>query len=232
MRENGKRLLRCLLAAVIGALFFGMAVFADEYSIPTYNVPKKVTLTLYSSKNTLWGEQRTMTENLGSINSPIKVKNMKVSDKSVAAVKKTYYDFGEYGSTSFEVTPKKAGTTTLSFKWNGKTYKTKITVIKYSNPIESIKIGKNTISGTKFKTQTGRTLRFATYGSSKSQKITVKLKKGWKLQHVEYFKKGWMKSDFVKGNRVKINKDAAVMLAFDVVNSSTGQKEDVWLRFK
>ena len=59
--------------------------------------------------------------------------------------KLVYEDIGFMKSLSF--VPKSAGKTVITTKVGNKTFKTNVTVYKYTNPISSIKIGKTAVSG-------------------------------------------------------------------------------------
>ena len=78
----------------------------------------------------------------------------------------------------FTFVPKQAGTTTTSIKIGSKTYKTKITILKYKNPIVSITINGKKISGRKFNKTDVIRLNYNTY-KGKKNKITYQIKNGW-----------------------------------------------------
>lgn len=78
----------------------------------------------------------------------------------------------------FTFVPKQAGTTTTSIKIGSKTYKTKITILKYKNPIVSITINGKKISGSKFNKTDVIKLNYNTY-KGKKNKITYQIKNGW-----------------------------------------------------
>ena len=73
---------------------------------------------------------------------------------------------------------KRQGTTTTSIKIGSKTYKTKITILKYKNPIVSITINGKKISGSKFNKTDVIKLNYNTY-KGKKNKITYQIKNGW-----------------------------------------------------
>lgn len=63
--------------------------------------------------------------------------------------------------------------------------------------------------------------------------ISFNLKKGWKLQSVEYAKKTWQKSEEIKnGGRVPVSGGAGFGVTADVKNTKTGQMETVVVYFK
>lgn len=104
------------------------------------------------------------------------------SNKKVATVK--VYNFEREGkySKGYMVTRKGYGSTNIkvTVKIGKKTYtKTcKYTFYKYSNPFSSLKIGKNTYT----KKMSSSTLKLAQ--SKLSGKISIKLKKGYKLKYI------------------------------------------------
>ena len=82
---------------------------------------------------------------------------------------------------------KKAGTTVVTCKSGGKTYKRKVTVKKYVNPVSSVTItgvnkGKNIAGKTKKK-------NYVNFKGVKcaNSKITVVPKKGWTLENIHFF---------------------------------------------
>lgn len=133
----------------------------------------------------------------------IKKKNVTSSKKSVASIyalekrnstysyKYEYYNGAkdhEYSSKSYGydigVTFKRAGTTKVKFKIGDKSYTSKLTAKKYTNPVKSFKFADKTIDKSKFKKQN-------TYGTSykKNQdnaKLTVKAASGWKIINVSF----------------------------------------------
>lgn len=79
---------------------------------------------------------------------------------------------------------KKAGTATISYKIGTKTYKTKVTLKKYTNPLKSITIsgvsgGKNIAS--KVNKSTNASLKMTKSSSNGSVKISTK--SGWKITY-------------------------------------------------
>ena len=68
---------------------------------------------------------------------------------------------------------KKPGKVTITTKIRKKTYKTKLTILKYENPISSVKIGKTTIKGNRFNKATTIYLSYSKY-QNKKQKIKRK----------------------------------------------------------
>ena len=86
---------------------------------------------------------------------------------------------------------KKPGKTTLSYKWKGKKHKVRITVKKYHNPLKSLKIGSKQYKGKFDKYATNVFWTYESGGSADSYlkgKIKVKPKKNWKVKSIKYLK--------------------------------------------
>ena len=132
------------------------------------------------------------------------VKSVKSSNTSVLEVASStgskvsysevdYMDGGKESSRVSEYAyinfiPKKAGTSTISFKVGKKTYKTKVTVKKYTNPVASVTMegvnkGKDFSSKSK-KAAFGITAKITT--SKDLSKLKVKAAKGWELTNIHY----------------------------------------------
>ena len=74
--------------------------------------------------------------------------------------------------------PKRAGKTVITTKVGNKTFKTNVTVYKYTDPISSVKIGDTTISGSKFAKTDRIYLSYDKYAGKKIN-LKFKTKKGW-----------------------------------------------------
>lgn len=90
-----------------------------------------------------------------------------------------------FSNASIYFTIRKAGTSVISFKINDTTYKTKVKVYKYTNPIKTLKItgiknGKNQASKFKKKTDTNVTLK----KNVSSPILSIAAKKNWKITSV------------------------------------------------
>lgn len=112
-----------------------------------------------------------------------KISNPKSSNKSVAtaSIKK------EKDVWVLTVSLKKTGTTTISYSGTGYTRKIKLTVKKYTSPVQSLKIGKTTLTS-KYKNS------YQSTGSALNGKISVKTKNGWKLNKAWKFKSSLLTS--------------------------------------
>ena len=168
MKKTSKKLLSFLLA--FGMIIAMFAVTSATGWAADEHVPASATLVAYP---------KPATESLASLSS--KVSGLKSSNKAVVTVKlsKSTYGTSQTYYTILAV-PKKAGTATVSFKCQGKTYKIKVTVKKYVNPVKSVKIGATTVPGSRFKSSSETSLSYAKF-AGKKVKTTVTLAKGWKL---------------------------------------------------
>lgn len=216
MKKKFRKILGLLL--VLTVLFTALPVSAAQVNI---YVPSEINVTLYPSKDSKNSESL--------CSAPGKVTSLKTSDKSIVTL--TTKKFGN-GETLINLVPHKKGTTTVSFKYKGKVYRTRVTVEKYTSPVKSIKIGNATISGSKFKSSSKLTLSYAKYGNKKA-KVNITPAKGWKIEGFGYWQKGWMKSDFYQnGKIVSIKGGKGCELFFFATNSKTGCSEDITITFK
>lgn len=97
---------------------------------------------------------------------------------------KDYSSSSRYGSIS--LTAKKAGTSTVSYKIGSKTYKTKLTVKNYVNPVKSLTV--SGISGnlaSKFKSYSWANAKIASSKSNGTVKVTAA--SGWKITSVDLY---------------------------------------------
>ena len=133
-----------------------------------------------------------------------KILNLKSSNTSVATVKKEPFDGNMYSIT---IKRKKQGTATISFtvqRKNGKKYsfKSKISVYNYTNPLSKCTFGKTDYR----KTFDKENNHFISLGdTAKKGKINVDMKKGYKLEGL-YF------CEFGTGARKKIKNGSTITL--------------------
>jgi len=174
-----RKSLGLLLLAVVMLFGFGAAAKAEEYvnNTPYWQSTWK-TYFVKGGSYYLW---------LDGVASKEDVTDLKVSNKKIATAKLTEFSEGDY---IVEVSPKKAGTVTVSAKAkaNGKTYdlKTKFKFYKYTNPFKSFKIGKKSIAK-KFASRDYYT-KMGLFNGTKTlskQKISIKVKSGWKIRRIE-----------------------------------------------
>ena len=173
MKKSSKKLLSFLLA--FGMILSMFAVTSATGWAADEHVPASATLVAYP---------KPATESLASLSS--KVSGLKSSNKAVVTVKlsKSTYGTSQTYYTILAV-PKKAGTATVSFKCQGKTYKIKVTVKKYVNPVKSVKIGATTVSGSRFKSSSETSLSYAKF-AGKKQKQRLLLQKDGNLVNCTY----------------------------------------------
>ena len=237
MKKTSKKLLSFLLA--FGMILSMFAVTSATSWAADEHVPASATLVAYP---------KPATESLASLSS--KVSGLKSSNKAVVTVKLSKFTYGT-SQTYYTIlaVPKKAGTATVSFKCQGKTYKIKVTVKKYVNPVKSVKIGATTVPGSRFKSSSETSLSYAKF-SGKKVKTTVTLAKGWKLDKlyiysgnnpangsmkpaIEYLQKGWMRSESVaNGSKIPVAGGKGFRIMFTAVNSKTGIKERITIELR
>lgn len=152
-----------------------------------------------------------------------KISNPKSSNKNVAtaSIKK------EKDVWVLTVRLKKTGTTTISYTGPGYTHKIKFTVKKYTTPVQSLKIGKATLTS-KYKNS------YQITGSALSGKISVKTKNGWKLNKAWKFKTSLLTSKKavtqiplnLKKN-IKVKKGERLILQFTKGSQTMSLRYDV-----
>lgn len=106
-----------------------------------------------------------------------KVTLLKSSSSSKAKLAKSELKNDGKTETILYVKPKKVGTSTLSLKVKSKTYKIKVNVKKYQNPLASVKVGNKTLNMSKLKKTSNYKLSYAQF-AGKKQKISVKMQPG------------------------------------------------------
>ena len=208
MKKTSKKLLSFLLA--FGMILSMFAVTSATSWAADEHVPASATLVAHP---------KPATESLASLSS--KVSGLKSSNKAVVTVKlsKSTYGTSQTYYTILAV-PKKAGTATVSFKCQGKTYKIKVTVKKYVNPVKSVKIGATTVPGSRFKSSSETGLSYAKF-AGKKVKTTVTLAKGW------------MRSESVaNGSKIPVAGGKGFRIMFTAVNSKTGIKERITIELR
>lgn len=96
-----------------------------------------------------------------------------------------YSSSSNSNSQSIELWTKKPGTATVSFKIGSKSYKTKVTILKYANPIKSI-----VLTGANGNKNFASKTKSSSYGSVKLAKktqskawLTVTAASGWKISY-------------------------------------------------
>ena len=175
---------------------------------------------LYNSVEIYYGDA----ENI----SDLKSSNTKVADFVVK---------NQDGMTDVQLKLKKTGTTQLSYKIKQKnridTYKTKVTVYKYSNPFTKLKVG-DTDYKSKFKKLTKKNYYDDTvfYQKAKvgSGKLNIGLKSGWKISKIRYSHCSDLGNWKTIKNKSNIKMDPCSEIIISVKNKKNGyvMKFDLW----
>lgn len=180
MKRTVKNVLVSMMACFM--LFFALPMMAEAKTVVP-KVPSKTTLVYlgnyivdksqpiyFSNQSKLAGQKLSIKAN------SIKSSNSKVVSRYKYAI--------SYNDCPY-VTISKPGTATVSFKvkTGGKTYnlKTKVTVVKYTNPVKTLKVGKTNYAS-KFKKSNGYGL---TKKDAKSGKLQIKTKANWKITKIK-----------------------------------------------
>ena len=136
----------------------------------------------------------------------------------------------------------KPGTSTISFKIGSKTYKSKVKVLKYVNPLSSLTVtgvnGGKTIH-TKFNKKTEVDQKVSK--SISNANITVKAKNGWAVTYVNTYNPKTRTNNSISNytdvssltlKNVRIPKDAGVNLYVTLQNKSNGGNISLELVFR
>lgn len=189
--------------------------------------PSKKTVTLYSAKDRYWAGKTKQIKNKNAL-CVVKGKVTKLKSRNRAVAE--LLTSTSRGYTTIYVKPKKAGTTVVSFKQGNKTYKTKITVKKYVNPVQQVKIGTTVQNGAKLasssilKVSCGKNL-------GKRTPVSVSLSSGWSLSSMTYTQKGAQVGASMKnGDSILLQKGLVVNAT--VKNKALKQTEEITIRFK
>lgn len=183
-----------LYKKLLSVMLFGALTLT---AIPAAADDSVTSMTLYASPS------KSQTFSVSHSDGDISIKSAKSSKPSVAKVvfaynrsysdKVEYFDSstkpytskGKYGAVAF--IPQKKGTATISYKVGKKTYKAKVTVKAYTNPLSSLKIsgvssGKNIASKAKktdrVKVKLKKTVNNAT--------VQATVKSGWTISQVSF----------------------------------------------
>ena len=93
-------------------------------------LPESVTLVAYPERDYQFFERIST-----------KASELNTSNKSVVSIKQVKQKDTSFGKYFLYLKAQKPGTAVVSVKLKGKTYKTKVIVKKYVNPVQSVKIG-------------------------------------------------------------------------------------------
>lgn len=186
--------------------------YADMGSMaPILSVTKlKGTVVLYNAPSDYFSERNYK----GADN---QVKNLKSSNKKVVVAKTS----GQYTW----LTPKKAGTSNVTFSYKGKKFKAKVIVKRYTNPIKNIKIGSKIYSG-QFESK-GMVEMAVKKVKGKAIKVTAQ--KDWKLysMRVTYVSGENFYDKKIKNNAKLPNTNEIFGVYFIMKNTKTGGYEEI-----
>lgn len=200
-------------------------------------LPESVTLVAYPERDYQFFERIST-----------KASELKTSNKSVVSIKQVKQKDASFGRYYLYLKAKKPGTAVVSVKLKGKTYKTKVIVKKYVNPVQSVKIGSTSVSGSKFNSASVVNLSYGKF-ANKKVKATVVLKKGWKLDDYyywdskqqsgsmlpgfEYFPKGEQEGKTViNGHKIAVKGGKGFEILIPAINEKSGLMEYVSLGLK
>ncbi len=186
------------VAMVMGIIPYGFNLRGDAFvsevnAAPTYE--SQVTFVMYEKNqvaefevtdliSTEVLESSAVSSSKGSVASVYDItRNEQESETEILDTAEQSDDTNSYSYT-IGLKLKKAGTTTVSFTIGGNTYSTTVKVVKYVNPVKTIKIkglnkGKNIASKTKKKNY----INFKGV-SSKSSTINITPKAGWTVESI------------------------------------------------
>ena len=160
-----------LLLTIISVL--GLQLVSVNAKSPVPSIDKKVYIAIYSAPQSAFGKT-------------IYIKNS-IDEKEPTGLKNSNPDVAEVlnkGSYGLTVKVKKAGTSTISFKYAGKKLSTTIVAYNWKNPCKSFKVGSKNLTS-KFNRS-----RIYNWNKQKKQwkaKISLKANKGWKLKKNSVF---------------------------------------------
>ena len=154
--------------------------------------------------------------------SKIKVSKVKSSNSKALKVStlKSDMDF-----SLLKFTPKRAGTSTVSFTAKTKsktyTYTSKVKVVKYQNPFKTLKIGSKNYTS-KFKNTDYPGWAFASSDKIKGR-LNITAKKGWKVSKIELVNLSTRKAKKIKNKtKIDMSKKGVDRLDITMKNSKTG----------
>lgn len=208
------------------------ALLAAVLMLPVTALADSFGMLDYSSKITVSKSEMPYIVEMGKKAKGATKVTVKSSKKSVvaAAVEQAWYSDGTEVSLPI-ITAKKAGVAHVTIKvtkgGKTKTYKMKVTVIKYKNPLKKLKLGNATLTK-KFKKSTYYSLNITA-----KQKLTVKAASGWKVKSIRYSYYNPAKNAFVSkkiksGGYVPYRKDG-LNVTIELLNKKRNQKEVIGL---
>lgn len=161
------------------------------------------------------------------------IRNINVSNEDVASIEKDIYDEFKAGSpAALVVSPKKTGTTKVTFEVaygeNGsktKNFSFTLSIVKYKNPVSKFLIGgKNYASGFK-----DSHVQFEILQKNEKKTVSVKGKSGWKVISIESRPYSGPPKKFKNNSKIDLN--LSMFLAVTLQNKKTKCMEELRLVF-
>ena len=146
------------------------------------------------------------------------VTNIKVSNKRV--IDDVYY---QKGDKTLMLHANKAGKCTVSYKYQGKNYKAKLTFKKWSNPLAKITIGSKNYSQ-KYKRAS---VMYVEWEDVRGKKIAVTPKSGWKLSSIKWctYSGGQKVGNIKNGSMLPKTTDSPAFVAITLKDKAGNTKE-------
>ncbi len=207
MKRFSKKLRGILMVAAMSVAVCAAPAKADD----------DVYYVTYSAKgNKLSNQYTTYTYALDSSVTKLEAKS---SNKKIATVKVTK----AYGRWAYTVTVKKAGSFTITRKVYSHdqedgdmvdVFKRAYKAVKYATPIKTLKVGKKTLTSTFKKSSSVK-------GKKLSGKLTIKMKKGYKLESVYKFPLNGFRPDsdlestpYSNGDKISVKKGERFVIRY------------------
>lgn len=237
MNKISKKLITFLL---------GFAVVISIFSVGSVSVWAKGQADIPKTKELVAYPERSYVFLGSSTNRPSKIRS---SNESVVRIKRQKGKGYPYeGKWLLYLQARKAGTSTVTTVVDGKTYKTKVTVKKYENPIKSVRIGNTSISGSKFNRSSRISIPYSKF-ANKKVKTKITLKKGWKLEEINcenhrfktepgfsYYEPvgedGSEGRGFGNGEKIRINQGKGSEIGILAINEKTNKQIYTWITLK
>lgn len=199
MKKVTKRLAVGMLALLMAFTIAPLSVFAAPKVASTQTVYRQ------STKGTTWVDisvtglsKKSTVSSVKSSQTSVLKKNYISYNSNTYSHKTSYYDKNIKGysssnsnySAQLGFTTKKAGTSTVSFKIGSKSYKSKVTVKNYTNPIKTayivgIKNGSSTNLASMLKSQNNANLKLKS--NAPSEDIKIQANSGWKIRSINMY---------------------------------------------
>ena len=213
-------------AAVLAASLFAGAGQAWAVSYSTFGAfgGKACTVSYKGKAHDLGYRVYVPTEAQGE-----KPTNIKSSNAAVATAKAVKFQAAAGSVYHLRVTLKKAGTTKLTFKHNGKSYAVKYVVKSYTNPLSTFKVGSKDYASYFNPKKLGKGCDTSSTSSVAvegfSGKASVKAKSGWKINYMSMHSNVIAMGGFKNGDKL----DNMGQLDISLTNKKTGQVQFLYL---